>query len=298
MKKHLKILAVAFVGTLLLVSCNKKFKTTDSGLMYKFIEINKGAQQPVEGDILVATCKISLDDSLLAEVTEAQPLFTVTQSLFKGDLPEGLKMMHLGDKAIFAIEADSVHNLGQDFPPYYKPGTGMKLYYEIYLESIITRDSVMKMQAEYQESLRQQALAEKDTLAQYVKAHNLNGTPDEDGLYIIVNKKGNGPKVEIGREVDINYTGKLLNGKVFDTSNETIAKENNLYNPNRQYVPLHYKVGEMPLITGWEKGVINQPAGTKLTLVIPSSLGYGPRGAEVIPPNSPLIFEIEIVSVK
>ena len=52
------------------------------------------------------------------------------------------------------------------------------------------------------------------------------------------------------------------------------------------------------LIRGWEKGIINQPAGSKLTLIIPSALGYGPQDLGIIPANSSLIFDIEIVSVK
>ena len=110
--------------------------------------------------------------------------------------------------------------------------------------------------------------------------------------------KGNGQKVEIGRQVAINYTGRLLNGKVFDTSLENVAKENEIYDSRRPYEPLSYRVGEQSLIRGWEKGIINQPAGSKLTLIIPSALGYGPQDLGIIPANSSLIFDIEIVSVK
>jgi FKBP-type peptidyl-prolyl cis-trans isomerase len=55
----------------------------------------------------------------------------------------------------------------------------------------------------------------------------------------------------------------------------------------------------MGLIKGWEDGIMGQPEGSILQLVMPSSLGYGSRGAgEMIPPFSPLVFDIEIVSVK
>ena len=60
-----------------------------------------------------------------------------------------------------------------------------------------------------------------------------------------------------------------------------------------------YVVGRDRLIPGWEQGVMGQPAGTVLQLVIPSAQAYGPRGAgNMIPPYSPLVFDIEIVSVK
>ena len=55
----------------------------------------------------------------------------------------------------------------------------------------------------------------------------------------------------------------------------------------------------MGLIKGWEDGIMGQPEGSILQIVMPSSLGYGSRGAgEMIPPYSPLVFDIEIVSVK
>lgn len=299
MKKTLSIIAVAVLGAAFFVACNgDSFKTTKSGLKYKFIEQNKKAQQVKQGDVLVGTCIVRLEDSVLASVETPERILMVNASLFAGDLPEGLEMMHLGDKAIFGIEADSLAKLGVFFPEFYKPGTGMRLYYEITLDSIITQDQIKEEQAKFMENMKQSQEAEKELIANYVAENNITVAPDEDGLYVIVNKKGNGQPVAIGREVAINYTGRLLNGKVFDTSVESVAKENGMYEAQRPYEPLKYKVGEMSLIRGWEKGVINQPAGSKLTLIIPSTLGYGPQDMGTIPPNSTLVFDIEIVSVK
>ena len=162
---------------------------------------------------------------------------------------------------------------------------------------IVNKEEIEQEKNNFMKNMQEIQDAERETLAQYVKDNNIKAEPDEDGLYIVVNKKGNGPKVEIGRNVAINYTGHLLNGKVFDTSLEPVAKANNIYQAGRQYVPMAYKVGDQPLIAGWEKGVINQPAGSKLTLIIPSALAYGPRAVGEIPANSPLVFDIEIVSV-
>ena len=85
---------------------------------------------------------------------------------------------------------------------------------------------------------------------------------------------------------------------MFDTSVESVDKESGLYNPQRPYSPLTYTVGQMSLIQGWEEGIINQPGGTKLTVIMPSSMGYGPQAVGDIPANSPLVFDIDIVSVK
>ena len=184
------------------------------------------------------------------------------------------------------------------FPNFYKEGTGMILYYEFAITDIITKDEFDQEKSIYNENLKQQQEEEKEIVANYIKENKIKATPTDEGLYIIVNKKGKGPnKVEIGRNVAINYTGHLLDGKIFDSSSETIAKENNVYDASRKYGPIKYKVGETSFIPGWEQGVINQPAGSKLTLIIPSWLAYGSKGMGDIPPFSTLVFDIEIVSV-
>lgn len=298
MKRLFKLFAAIVLTSTILVACGDGFKTTKSGLRYKFLETNKGAQQVQQNDVLVGTCVLKLNDSILGRVDTPDRILMANDPAFPGDLPEGLLMMHIGDKAIFQVEADSVAKYGFRFPPYYKPGTGMKLIYEINLTDIITKEEMAQEQANYMENMQQAQAAEKEMLANYVNENKIKATPDEEGLYIIVNKKGNGQKVEIGRQVAINYTGRLLNGKVFDTSIESVAKDNEIYDSRRPYEPLCYRVGEQSLIRGWEKGIINQPAGSKLTLIIPSALGYGPQDLGIIPANSSLIFDIEIVSVK
>jgi FKBP-type peptidyl-prolyl cis-trans isomerase len=298
MKRSYKLFAVIALGAAILASCGDGFKTTKNGLRYKFLEINKDAQQVKENDVLVGTCIVKLNDSILGRVDTPDRILMANATTFPGDLPEGLLMMHIGDKAIFEINADSVAKYGGRFPEFYKAGTGMKLIYEINLTDIVTREEMEQEQANFMENMQQAQAAEKEALAKYVEDNNIKATPDDEGLYIIVNKKGNGQKVEIGRQVAINYTGRLLNGKVFDTSLESVAKENDIYDSRRPYEPLSYRVGEQSLIRGWEKGIINQPAGSKLTLIIPSSLGYGPQDLGIIPANSSLIFDLEIVSVK
>lgn len=299
MKQAFKLALVMLAAVAVMTACNKsEFKTTDSGLMYKFVEINKEAQQVQEGDVLVGICTIRLDDSVLMVAEQPDRLLTVTKSAFPGDLSEGLLMMHINDHAIFGVDADQMANLGVEFPPYYKQGTGMKVYYDITLTDIVTKAEIQQEQQNFMSAIAERDNEEKVILAQYAAENNIKVQPNEDGVYIVVKKLGKGPKVEIGREVAINYTGKLLNGNVFDTSVESVAKENGLYNPQRPYAPLSYTVGQMSLIQGWEEGVINQPEGTKLTIIMPSSMGYGPQPMGKIPANSPLVFDIDIVSVK
>ena len=139
---------------------------------------------------------------------------------------------------------------------------------------------------------------EPDLIKQYVAVNQITQQPTRSGLYIIEKKKGNGPMVEQGKAVKVNYTGKLLDGKVFDTSVKSVAQEAGIYNPARNYEPLSYVVGEMSLIQGWEQAMSTLRQGSVATIIMPSALGYGARGSQEIPPYSPLVFELEVVSVK
>lgn len=101
-----------------------------------------------------------------------------------------------------------------------------------------------------------------------------------------------------GDTVTVNYIGKDLNKKVFDTSIEQIARDNGIFNTTRRYQPLRYAVGYGFTITGFEFAISMMHPGEKATVIFPSRLGYGTQASGSIPANSPLIFELDLVQVK
>ena len=108
----------------------------------------------------------------------------------------------------------------------------------------------------------------------------------ESGLQYkdIVIGKGDSP--EIGDKVIVHYTGKLTDGSIFDSSVD-------------RGQPFNFTLGVGRVIKGWDEGVASMKIGGKRTLTIPPNLGYGKRGAgDRIPPNSTLIFEIELIDIK
>jgi FKBP-type peptidyl-prolyl cis-trans isomerase len=106
------------------------------------------------------------------------------------------------------------------------------------------------------------------------------------GLEYIETLAGTGAQAAAGKTVSVHYTGKLTNGKVFDSS-------------LTRGQPIEFKLGAGRVIKGWDEGIALMKVGGKATLTIPPELGYGERGAGgVIPPNATLIFEVELVSVK
>jgi len=301
MKKQIRMAAIMVAGTMLLAACGsgdmKGYKQTDNGLYYRFEQQCKDSVQVQEGDVLVGEMTIRLDSTVLrSNVGHTERLMPVVP-MYDGVLHEGLLMMHQGDRAIFAIEADSMAKFMQpnQMPPMYEAGKGMKFYYEINLQDIITKDEFAEEQANFQQEMEKARVAEPELIAAYVKENGIKAQPKANGLYVIVNKKGTGAAVAAGREVTLSYTGRLLDGTVFDSSNEADCQAAGI----QSHEPLTYVVGQMSLIPGWEEGVMGQPEGSKLQLIIPSALGYGPQGAgQMIPPYSPLVFDIDILSVK
>lgn len=111
----------------------------------------------------------------------------------------------------------------------------------------------------------------------------------DSGLQYVEEKVGEGDVPMEAEMVRVHYTGKLLDGSVFDTSLK--GKK-----PN----PFSFVIGVGQVIKGWDEGVITMKPGGKRTLIIPANLGYGARGAGggIIPPNATLIFEVELLEVR
>ena len=106
------------------------------------------------------------------------------------------------------------------------------------------------------------------------------------GLTYLITKKGTGPQLKAGDTVILNYTGTLTNGVKFDSSHD-------------RNEPFEFKLGAGRVIKGWDEGVAKLHVGDHAILVIPGKLAYGPKGVpNVIPPDSTLIFIVEVIDVK
>ena len=105
------------------------------------------------------------------------------------------------------------------------------------------------------------------------------------GLKYIIIEEGEGDKPKKGQKVKVHYTGKLEDGTVFDSSVQ-------------RGVPIEFTLGVGQVIKGWDEGIADMKVGEKRQLIIPPDLGYGARGyPPVIPPDSTLIFDTELVEI-
>jgi FKBP-type peptidyl-prolyl cis-trans isomerase len=94
---------------------------------------------------------------------------------------------------------------------------------------------------------------------------------------------GSGNGAQLGDTLTVNYTGKLQDGTVFDTS---VGKR-----------PIQFVLGAGQVIPGWDQGLLGMKAGGKRLLVIPADMAYGAEGYGPIPPNATLIFEVDLLAI-
>lgn len=153
---------------------------------------------------------------------------------------------------------------------------------------------------EAQERIAQERKEKEAAMEAQVEKYKDGAQKTPEGLFYKVLEEGDGPQPESGQKVMMNYVGMLPDGTFFDSNIEEAARENDSYNPQRPYKPFGVTVGpQARVIEGWKVALSKMNVGDKWQLVIPPELGYGERGVpEVIPPNSWLIFEVEMLSIQ
>lgn len=153
-------------------------------------------------------------------------------------------------------------------------------------EPAISVDEAQKLINDYLQELQSKAEAAaraegESFLAENGKKENVLTTPS--GLQYVIEKEGTGAQPTAEDEVTVHYTGKLLDGKVFDSS---VNRGEPATFPLNRVIP------------GWTEGVQLMKEGAKYTFFIPSDLAYGAQGVPgAIPPHSTLIFEVELIKV-
>lgn len=272
-------------------ACGKnRVQVTDNGLKYQIHEQSEGTRKGKVGDIL--TMHLTLlnnKDSVLRDTHKEGAPFQMLLQVppFKGSYEEGLTMLGKGDSATFYVSADSLFTRAmQPLPPGVQKGTDIGIAVKVV--NVQSEDEYKKTQAA---DFEKQKGIDAKTIEGYVAKNGLAGKAQktQSGVYYVVTQPGTGPTPNPGDVVSVHYTGKLMDGKVFDGSRT---------NPQAQGRPLQFPVGVGQVIPGWDEGIMKLHKGEKATLIIPSVMAYGPRGNQGIPPNSVLVFDVELVDIQ
>ena len=288
--------AMLFAG---MTSCQEKspyagYEINENGLNYQFYTQNEG-DAPMIGDIIevVFGCTVNDTNSIIPTMPN---MFKLEEPLFPGDFFEGLAMMHKGDSASFIVNIDSTFTtfFGQPSLPEEFNSTDVMRFdvkvNDFYPESEYKARMAQKAReaaAERIESMKtnhpDETAAAAQELQDYLTAQGITAEPTESGLVYVMTEEGNGEKPADGQMVKVHYTGKLLNGTVFDSSVE-------------RGEPIQIPIGVGQVIPGWDEGIMLMSKGEKGVLYIPYYLAYGDRAAGPdITAFSNLIFEVELI---
>lgn len=298
--KKMKKISMFVIASAMLVSmssCSKYrgYKESDTGLFYKFYVQNDKEAKAQLGDLLTMSLvysKVGETDSII-EDSRKNPnpfMLLLNPSDFKGDLFEGLAMMHKGDSASFIIKADSFFMKTARMPQAPKFVTAeTMLKFEVKLMDIkpkaVFEKEMAEAQAKFKEEVVKRKAEEPGLIAKYLKDNKITVKPTKNGLYYVEKTKGTGPKVVAGQKVRVSFTGRFLDGKIFDTSE---GKK-----------PFEFVVGQQQVIPGWDEALTLMNKGCKAIVLIPSSMAYGEQGAQgIIPPCTPLVFDVELLDVQ
>jgi FKBP-type peptidyl-prolyl cis-trans isomerase len=307
---NFKFSFIALMSTAVIFSCNNSkypgYEQTKDGLYYNLIKHDDKGKKAAEGDVLMMDMiyKNDKDSVIFNSKTQGRKVpVPLTKPSFKGGLEEGFAMLAAGDSASFIVSADSlfIKTFGmKELPKEIKKGSMLTFFVKV--DEIKTKAEIEKMREEKMAQAEADAAKykaeEKVNLDKYLADNKITTAPTESGLIYIEKVKGKGAKAEKGKKVKMNYVGKLLDGTIFDTNNEKVAKENNMHSEGRTYNAFEFTVGNGEVIPGWDEALPMMNAGGKATFIIPSSIAYGEMNQGPIKPYSTLLFEVELLEVK
>lgn len=286
-KKWRVLLLFMVFGSSIISSCSyfgdyPGFEKADSGLLYKFHEKNDGRKAEIGDFITVEMRYKTNEDSLLFDGNGETIPLELVQPVFAGDINEALAMMSKGDSATFVIRADSflLKNAQLTRLPDFIDENS-RIIFDIRMHNV---QSLEELEREKDQVRIEGLKKEEEAINTYILENNISVNPDIIGLYFVSIRKGTGRQATAGHRVSVHYTGKFLDGTLFDSS----------YSRGK---PIEFELGRGYVIAGWDQGILKMRKGGKALLLIPSDIGYG-EGRGQIPPYTPLVFEVELIDVK
>jgi|APTNR8051073442_1049403.scaffolds.fasta_scaffold00018_60 FKBP-type peptidyl-prolyl cis-trans isomerase len=291
---------------LLCVACDKSEKETPSGLKFKVVKAGDGilpkAEEVLVFNYLFKDSKDSVWTDTFKEDFPAAILIADSAAIpTENGMVQMLRMVSKGDSITMGI---SIKDFFKDMlkgpvPPGFD--TTLMLSYSIKVNAIMSRDSFMAFQNEFM--MKQQAVQfEKDIAAidAYLTGKGIVAEKTESGLRYVITKPGIGENGKSGQVAKVNYTGYMLDGQYFDSSDKSVAEQKGIYDARREpYTPYDVTIDQTSVIKGWHEALKLMNKGSKATVYVPSSLAYGPQQrSEIIKPNSVLVFDLEVVDLK
>ncbi|MGI2298969.1 FKBP-type peptidyl-prolyl cis-trans isomerase [Candidatus Cardinium hertigii] len=318
MKRKIVCTSITLVLSLGLICYNHQyhcygypFVTTPSGLSYKTIGKKSSGKKVQDGQWIQGFITIKVIHKKEANGDNHKESIWINQQKyifpFNNDfhlknkkIAEMMGMMQEKQRMVFKctpqyyLDEENPARLAQLLKQY-KLNQEDTLLVDIKLDKVMNHEEYSQMLAKCRSA---QLAKDKQLIIDYLTTHHIQASSTDSGLFYTIDQPSQGTPVVKGQTIKVHYTGRLLDGTIFDTSVEEVAKANNLYNPHRGYQPLEFRVGEGRVIQGWEEGLLLLKKHEKARLFIPSILAYGHDGVKgAIPENAILLFEVEVVDL-
>jgi FKBP-type peptidyl-prolyl cis-trans isomerase FkpA len=234
--------------------------------------------------------KTSKDSAIQNTFEGGRPIpFGIFKPTYKGCILEAFQLLSEGDSARFIVQADSFF-LKTQGAPQVPEGIDPKdqLTFTIKIRKLFTKayveEETKKMKVQEEQSAiesAKQVQADSAMIAEYLAKNKIKTVRTPQGVHLEFKKANKGGINLIkGDSVKVHYVGRLLNGTEFDRSGDK---------------PFTLALGYGQVIPGWEDALLQMKKGEKAVVYIPSGQAYGVRGNRGIPPNSILVFDIEVV---
>ncbi len=293
---NLKTLCLVFSILFFLQACGQgEFLETKSGFKAKLLRKGNGTPALVNG-VAQLNLKYETEDGRVLFDTEKRggPISVKTNNEERGLFGEVVNSLSIGDSVSFEIPAEDLYEKTYQIalPDSIERGTMLK--FNLCLSNTLSMTVVEALQQEEEE--KREALIKahekrqfEDDLAiidLFLEENKIKAVKLENGLRYVIHKKGKGSKAKTGDQVNVYYTGKfLINKEIFDQS-------------DRNGEPFSFTIGS-GVIEGWSLAFTELKEGSKATFYIPSLLAYGVNGFPgTIPPNSILVFDVELVDIE
>ena len=267
-----------------------------NGVLYKFIVDVPGTYAKpgdmLEMNMIVKAGRLngSKDTTIANSLKDmGKPIqMPFPESRERGDMSAVLGLMSAGDSAVMALSVDTVMAMmkGQPVPPYLKRGE-----YIMYTIKMLSVKDAATAEQEKKDKAAQQVKIDDQLMRDYFAKNNLKPVKTNSGMYYLVTKEGTGAGIKKGQSVSMNYTGTFLDGKAFDSNIDTA-----FHHAGQAFT---VTAGTGSVIPGFDEGMQLLKKGGKGKFYIPSGLAYGEQGGgQVIPPNSVIVFDVEVTDVQ
>lgn len=266
-------------------------KTSPHG--YEYIQhTNTGGDLPQPGEIVYFHAQIRNGDSVvyMTRQESEEPPFLQIQAEPAPNTPPSpiedvLRLIAEGDSVTIFVPLDSFPQRPRGFE------SADQIIYDVTLVEIQAESDFQAEQQKLMEEAAAEAAEVGARVSEIVSQYNSGQLKDqiqvtESGLKYVILEEGSGPYPVQGSGVVVNYYGVLPDGTEFDNS-------------FKRGQPFTFPLGVGQVIQGWDEGIALLNKGAKAALFIPSELGYGKAGSPpVIPPDSELVFYVELVDIK